>query len=124
MIYNIFQSLENDRSQIGIISSSEPIEKICQAWIKYYFVQNAVLNIDYVDNDQVFIIWFEETEDDEMAEASYIEISKAHNQNQNNFRTILGQNLFYTLENHKIHKDMDQYDRFIGAYKLAKYLEK
>ena len=124
MIYNIFQSLENDRSQIGIISSSEPIEKICQAWIKYYFVQNAKLEVDYVDNDQVYIIWSEETEDDEMAEASYIEICKAVNQDQNSFKTVLGQNLFYTLKNHKIHKDLDQYDLFNGAYRLARYLQK
>jgi hypothetical protein len=102
--------------------------------VKGYFFKpefQSDLTIDWIDEDEVIIGSFEPMPDDipeeeeDFFEAEYtgIEIVKSDDQETRDFKTVFGENNFYTLQDGKVKKPMDQYTMIQNMQKLEAALK-
>lgn len=128
MIFDLYNITSNDRDHFGRLEA----ENLDQAekMVKSYFFDPKYLDsleIEYIDEFESVIGSYDyDTEVDDPfyeSEFSGIQIILSDDQESRDFKTIFGENNFYSLRNGLVSKPFDQYTMLQNAQKLGNLLK-
>jgi len=131
-IFDLSGISSNGRDHFGRLEAANIDQALDM--VKGYFFKpefQSDLEIDWMDEDQATIGAFENMpediseEDQDFFEAEYqgIEITKSDDQESRDFKTIFGENNFYTLKDGKVIKPFDQYTMLENMKKIEAALK-
>ena len=127
MIFDLYNITSNDRDHFGRLEADD-IEQ-AEKMVKSEFFDPKYLDIletEFIDQDEIIIgsYDYDAEIDDPFYESEFsgIQIILSDDQESREFKTIFGENNFYTEQNGIIKKPFDQYTMLQNAQKLGKLL--
>ena len=132
MIFDLYNITSNDRDHFGRMEAHD-IDH-AEKMVKSEFFDPKYLDIletEFIDQDEIIIGSYADLDPesdldsydyDQESEYSGIQIILSDDQESREFKTIFGENNFYTEKNGIISKPFDQYTMLQNAQKLGKLL--